>query len=460
MLKMVSPYDITLTPHLRSVERSPPSPPPSCLYIDDVPTFITNTSHTTSEGRKGARRTYSALPVYHAPIRLGSEKSCHYMSDLSGRNSCENMGLLSPVYHMKSSAMPDESHTSSNISKTNLYPANFQTKSALCRIEHYVLGEEIGSGCFARVVKVEHVLTGASVAIKVIDKSNPQYKGDMIGKEVEAMKRARGHPNIVELYEVIEEEELLYLVMEYIPGGNLHNYLSKNGAVSEEQARKWFGQLVGAVQHCHDVGVISRDVKNANVLVDETTNSVKLADFGLAAVMGIGESAHSARLWSATGSAVFAAPEVYGVHHGVGYFGPPAEVWALGCILHSCLTVPPPFDMPQSASQWHNYVPPRGVSMELRVLLSSIFSFEPSLRPTTQEILSHPWVKAGTELPRLPFSPVAQPNASNGWGAVRVDAGTSFVSTQMDSGVYDWAIQRMISIGFHPSQSAEAVSTL
>eukprot|EP00123_Amoebidium_parasiticum_P022992 comp9960_c0_seq1/m.4855 comp9960_c0_seq1/g.4855 ORF comp9960_c0_seq1/g.4855 comp9960_c0_seq1/m.4855 type:complete len:335 (-) comp9960_c0_seq1:310-1314(-) len=267
-------------------------------------------------------------------------------------------------------------------------PSQYCVPGAFVRLPE--LGEKLGQGCFSTVYLAKDAY-GRNVAVKVISKQRSDRES--VDAEIESLVRVRGHPNIMQLYDVLEDDKNVYLVLEYCPLGNLHEYLVKLGSpLSEDQARKWFTQLVDAVTYCHNHGVIHRDIKNANILLAldaEGDLCIKLADFGLAKVT---QDAHSENLWTATGSPVFAAPEVYKIYEHTPYKGPSAEVWACGAVLHSMLALRLPFDVNHYSSQWACYLPPRNISRECRALLLSLFRFEANQRPTFDDIRSHEWV--------------------------------------------------------------------
>ena len=212
-----------------------------------------------------------------------------------------------------------------------------------------------------------------------------------VHNEVAALQRIGSHPHIISLYDYMEDDDYTYVVLEYCANGSLHEYLLENGPVSERQAGKWFAQLVGAVKHCHARGVVSRDIKNANVLIN-SRGDVVLCDFGLAALVS---DCATDRLCEASGSAVFSAPEVYEAKtkH---YLGGPAEVWSLGAVLHSMLARTLPFPVKGYRKAWHAYEPPVMISPRARDLLLSIFQLEPEQRPTLDALAMSAWLQRVT----------------------------------------------------------------
>ncbi|KAG8253409.1 MAP/microtubule affinity-regulating kinase 3 [Homalodisca vitripennis] len=173
------------------------------------------------------------------------------------------------------------------------------------------------------------------VAIKIIDKTqlNPGSLQKLF-REVRIMKML-DHPNIVKLFQVIETEKTLYLVMEYASGGEVFDYLVLHGRMKEKEARAKFRQIVSAVQYCHQKKIIHRDLKAENLLLDSEMN-IKIADFGFS-----NEFTPGNKLDTFCGSPPYAAPELF---QGKKYDGPEVDVWSLGVILYTLVSGSLPFD--------------------------------------------------------------------------------------------------------------------
>ncbi|KAG0260429.1 Protein kinase [Mortierella polycephala] len=172
------------------------------------------------------------------------------------------------------------------------------------KIGPYMLLETLGVGSFGKVKRAVHSLTGHTVAIKIINKNKVDNQ-DMfarVKREIQYLKLLR-HPHIIKLYEVISTPTSIYMVIEYA-GGELFNYIVDNTRLSEDEARRFFQQIVCAIEYCHRHKIVHRDLKPENLLLDPSMN-VKIADFGLSNIMTDGDF-----LKTSCGSPNYAAPEV------------------------------------------------------------------------------------------------------------------------------------------------------
>ncbi|XP_022519852.2 MAP/microtubule affinity-regulating kinase 3 isoform X10 [Astyanax mexicanus] len=274
-------------------------------------------------------------------------------------------------------------------------------------IGNYRLLKTIGKGNFAKVKLARHILTGREVAIKIIDKTqlNPTSLQKLF-REVRIMK-ILNHPNIVKLFEVIETEKTLYLVMEYASGGEVFDYLVAHGRMKEKEARAKFRQIVSAVQYCHQKHIVHRDLKAENLLLDADMN-IKIADFGFSNEFTLGN-----KLDTFCGSPPYAAPELF---QGKKYDGPEVDVWSLGVILYTLVSGSLPFDG-QNLKELRErvlrgkYRIPFYMSTDCENLLKRFLVLNPSKRGTLEvredgenQIMKDRWINAGFEEDELkPF---------------------------------------------------------
>ncbi|XP_058471997.1 MAP/microtubule affinity-regulating kinase 3a isoform X6 [Solea solea] len=265
-------------------------------------------------------------------------------------------------------------------------------------VGNYRLLKTIGKGNFAKVKLARHILTGREVAIKIIDKTqlNPNSLQKLF-REVRIMK-ILNHPNIVKLFEVIETERTLYLVMEYASGGEVFDYLVAHGRMKEKEARAKFRQIVSAVQYCHQKHIVHRDLKAENLLLDADMN-IKIADFGFSNEFTMGN-----KLDTFCGSPPYAAPELF---QGKKYDGPEVDVWSLGVILYTLVSGSLPFDG-QNLKELRErvlrgkYRIPFYMSTDCENLLKRFLVLNPSKRGTLEvredaenQIMRDRWINTG-----------------------------------------------------------------
>ncbi|XP_077089449.1 serine/threonine-protein kinase MARK2 isoform X20 [Siphateles boraxobius] len=258
----------------------------------------------------------------------------------------------------------------------------------------YRLLKTIGKGNFAKVKLAKHVLTGREVAVKIIDKTQLNSSSlQKLFREVRIMK-VLNHPNIVKLFEVIETEKTLYLVMEYASGGEVFDYLVAHGRMKEKEARAKFRQIVSAVQYCHQKCIVHRDLKAENLLLDADMN-IKIADFGFSNEFTLGN-----KLDTFCGSPPYAAPELF---QGKKYDGPEVDVWSLGVILYTLVSGSLPFDG-QNLKELRErvlrgkYRIPFYMSTDCENLLKKFLILNPTKRGSLeQQIMKDRWMNVGHE---------------------------------------------------------------
>ena len=223
---------------------------------------------------------------------------------------------------------------------------NMQRSAETHLKDDYNVGKVLGAGGFCKVNLATHVLTGEQVAIKIV-KLSDALKDARFGEShinnlrAEHLAMARfDHPNIVALYETFATPQMMYISMEYAAGGDLTDYVLSQGHLEEGESAKLTHQLLSALLHVHQNGIVHRDVKPDNVLLDRHRN-VKLADFGLSAQWGTDIPGGLEGLeWGGTPS--YLAPEVIRDDPDV-MIGPKVDVWGAGLVLYAMLTGELPF---------------------------------------------------------------------------------------------------------------------
>uniref|UniRef100_A0A8C1GPL4 MAP/microtubule affinity-regulating kinase 3 n=1 Tax=Cyprinus carpio TaxID=7962 RepID=A0A8C1GPL4_CYPCA len=257
----------------------------------------------------------------------------------------------------------------------------------------YRLLKTIGKGNFAKVKLAKHILTGKEVAVKIIDKTQLNTSSlQKLFREVRIMKLLN-HPNIVKLFEVIETDKTLYLMMEYASGGEVFDYLVAHGRMKEKEARAKFRQIVSAVQYCHQKCIVHRDLKAENLLLDADMN-IKIADFGFSNEFTLGS-----KLDTFCGSPPYAAPELF---QGKKYDGPEVDVWSLGVILYTLVSGSLPFDG-QNLKELRErvlrgkYRIPFYMSTDCENLLKKFLILNPTKRGSLEQIMKDRWMNVGHE---------------------------------------------------------------
>ncbi|MFH4974187.1 hypothetical protein AB6A40_000896 [Gnathostoma spinigerum] len=257
----------------------------------------------------------------------------------------------------------------------------------------YDLQKTIGKGHFAVVKLASHVFTGEKVAVKVIDKE--KFDSTMAShfmQEVRCMKLVQ-HPNIVRLYEVIDTNTKLFLVLE-LGDYDMYDFIMKNAdkGCPEPEAQQYFCQIIKAINYCHKLHVVHRDLKPENVVFFEKLGMVKLTDFGFSNCFTPG-----IRLATSCGSLAYSAPEIL---LGDAYDPPAVDIWSLGVILYMLLCGRLPFQEANDSETLTKildckYSIPDSLSGRARNLISRMLVKDPARRATMDEIIDNPWVIAG-----------------------------------------------------------------
>lgn len=265
------------------------------------------------------------------------------------------------------------------------------------RVGKYELGRTIGEGTFAKVKYSRNVETGEKVAIKVLDKAKilQHQMVEQIKREISTMKIIR-HPNVVQLFEVMASKTKVYLVLEFINGGELFDKIVHSGKLKEDEARRYFQQLINAVDFCHSRGVYHRDLKPENLLLDSQGN-LKVSDFGLSA---LSQQVHAdGLLHTACGTPNYVAPEVI---NDKGYSGATADLWSCGVILYVLMAGYLPFDEQNIVTLYKkiykaDFKCPPWFSSGARKLICRILDPNPDTRITIPEVLENEWFRKGYE---------------------------------------------------------------
>ncbi|KAJ7997597.1 hypothetical protein DPEC_G00230660 [Dallia pectoralis] len=274
------------------------------------------------------------------------------------------------------------------------------------RVGNYLIGRKLGEGSFAKVREGLHANTGEKVAVKVIDKRKAKkdsYVTKNLRREGHIQQMIR-HPNITQLLDILETDNSYYLVMELCPGGNLMNRIYDKKKLDERETQKYVRQLVMAVEHLHRAGVVHRDLKIENLLLDEQDN-IKLIDFGLSNCAGI--LGYSDPFSTQCGSPAYAAPELLSRKK----YGPKVDVWSIGVNMYAMLTGTLPFTVePFSLRALHqkmvdkdmNPLPP-SLSTAAICLLKKLLEPDPAKRPNIHQVMADSWLQLANANTGAPY---------------------------------------------------------
>uniref|UniRef100_A0A8C5MQB2 Protein kinase domain-containing protein n=1 Tax=Leptobrachium leishanense TaxID=445787 RepID=A0A8C5MQB2_9ANUR len=259
----------------------------------------------------------------------------------------------------------------------------------------YRLEKTLGKGQTGLVKLGVHCITGQKVAIKIVNREKLSESVLMkVEREIAILKLIE-HPHVLKLHDVYENKKYLYLVLEHVSGGELFDYLVKKGRLTPKEARKFFRQIISALDFCHSYSICHRDLKPENLLLDEK-NNIRIADFGMASLQ-VGDSL----LETSCGSPHYACPEVI---KGEKYDGRRADVWSCGVILFALLVGALPFDddnlrqllekVKRGVFHMPHFIPP-----DCQNLLRGMIEVEPDKRLSLDQIQKHSWYMGGKNEP-------------------------------------------------------------
>lgn len=304
-----------------------------------------------------------------------------------------SMSLSGPAAerrNQRNAARPRTDSSQEPASKVAKVPADRRIAQ---QIGAYDVVRTLGEGSFGKVKLANHRWTKQEVALKIISRKK-LISRDMAGRverEIQYLQLLR-HPHIIKLYTVITSPTDIIMVLEYA-GGELFDYLVQHGKMAENKARRFFQQIVCAVEYCHRHKIVHRDLKPENLLLDSDLN-VKIADFGLSNIMTDGNF-----LKTSCGSPNYAAPEVIS---GKLYAGPEVDVWSSGVILYVLLVGRLPFDDDLIPALFKKiatgaYQTPSFVSSGAKHIIHKMLKVNPVQRISIPDIRQDPWFNEGLE---------------------------------------------------------------
>ena len=257
-------------------------------------------------------------------------------------------------------------------------------------INQYQLKEMIGEGMFGKVKLAIHLITNEKVAIKIFDKGKikSSKESQYIEREISILKKLY-HYNTIKLFNIIQNNDYIFLIQEYIPGKELLNYIEKNDNLSEKDICKIYQQLISGIEYMHEIGIAHRDLKLENILLNNKKD-IKIIDFGLSNSY---DKNSDELLHSSCGSPCYAAPEMI---KGIEYRGINTDIWSSGIILYLMLCKSFPFNDKNNSKLYKKILSgkfniPNNLSNEAKDLLINLLKVNPEERIKINEIKNHPW---------------------------------------------------------------------
>ena len=271
--------------------------------------------------------------------------------------------------------------------KKNENNGNGISQTSVCE---FILEQKLGEGTFGTVRLGTNRQTGEKIAIKILEKSKMANSDDKnrLEREINILKKIH-HPNIVKLFCVIETDRQIFIIMEYIKGNELFQYILVKKKLEEEEACYFFLQIINCIDYLNRVKISHRDLKAENIVVEQKTKEIKLIDFGLSNTYGNGQL-----LSTACGSPIYAAPEML---EGKLYKGSTVDIWSAGVVLYYMLCGSFPFEDVSNDKLYKKILKgkfeiPKSLSKNAKDLINKILVVNTHKRIILKDIKKHPWV--------------------------------------------------------------------
>ena len=328
----------------------------------------------------------SKKPINQKVKIKAAKKSTH------NRNTDQNFILNNRTNTSVLSTMKDSNYYNHECEKLSKYIREYYKENLsypTTDLSFYKYGRIIGRGAFGKVNIGLNILTGRIVAIKSFNKKNiiNESSKKKILYETNLM-RGLFHPSVTKILETFESEKYMLIIMEYISGGNLQNFVKKRRKLCEKTAKILFRQIIQGIKYIHSRGIVHRDIKLENILLD-LNNIIKICDFGVGKLIK-----PNTILKDQCGTPVYMAPEII---KGEGYHGFPVDIWSAGVALYIMLSGNLPFNKDKEHNLEYSILNKNikeisDISEEANNLLKNILEKDPNKRYTANQILEHPWM--------------------------------------------------------------------
>ena len=289
-------------------------------------------------------------------------------------------------------------------------PTSHSSKQSSFTIDNFLIEKTIGEGTFGKVKLGVHLPTGEKVAIKILEKDKIQDNEDLerITREIKFLKILK-HPNIIKIFQIIEDKKNYYIIMEYAKNGELFTHIVNNKRLSENEAIILYSQLIQALSFIHKHNIVHRDIKPENLLLKHN-NILAIIDFGLS-----NQYKDNKTLNTPCGSPCYAAPEMI---LGRKYNGLNVDIWSSGIVLYAMVCGYLPFEDKNNDKLYkkilngHFEMPDR-LSPECKDLIKRILIVNPKKRIQLEDIIAHPFLQKGMEWYKETFNDKYFPTSSN-----------------------------------------------
>jgi len=249
----------------------------------------------------------------------------------------------------------------------------------------YSVKEVIGKGGFGVVYAAERKSDGLKVAVKEVSKDTNTLTNNNVPLEVALMQQVNDVPGVIKLLDYFDATDCFYIVMERFNSKDLFDFISEQGPLPETVAKDLFSQLVDTVRLCHQKGVVHRDIKDENILIDINTFKTKLIDFGSGAYL------QNKVYQEFQGTRVYSPPEWI---NNRAYTAEALTVWSLGILLYDMVCGDIPFESDHEISTarlvWFHQLK---LSNQVKDLISGCLTLDPHKRMTLDRIRDHPWCR-------------------------------------------------------------------